>query len=762
MHSCPTNARHSPSRILDLLASADFYRDQVAHHAVEEPREARFADTERRIHPKLEASLAAAGIDRLYRHQASAFDLSSSGNNLIVTTGTGSGKSLCYNLPVLNRLLSEPAGAALYLFPTKALAQDQLRGLTDFMPQEMYADAYDGDTPQSRRPRIRKSANIVLTNPDMLHVGILPNHVSWARFFKSLRFVVLDEMHAYSGIFGSHLALIISRLRRICDLYGSRPQFLASSATIRNPVELFSALTGMQGEWIREDESPRGARHVLFWNPPTIEGADGRRSALVETSNVVSRLVSGEVKTIAFAKSRIGVELLYNYVQRNLKTIEPKLASRVEVYRGGYSAKDRRAIEKRLFSGELLCLCTTNAMELGVDIGDLEASVISGYPGGITSFRQQAGRAGRGNLDGIAIYVAQNNPLDQYLIRKPETVMGGKPESVTVHPSNERILSAQLTCAAHDHPIAPFDLETFPKNSLDVIENLEMLGTLSRRAGVWFHPSPRSPAAGVDIRSTDTSYTILLDGEEIGTMEEWRAFENGHEGAVHLHRGEQLKVRRLDFDGRTIEVERVVAEHYTQAVVESAVVPLQVIEQRAFGSGIIERCILQVTTVVPAYRTKCVITDSVVSYTDLELPERLMETCGVMIHLPSAPSHREVDEWPLAIHTFEHAAIAVAPLLASCDPRDIQSSYLTIWPVTMRPCVFVYDSAAGGSGVSDALYECADDLLMHIDSLVSGCRCADGCPACVLIPQCPYSNESISRRALLAALKLVVGDAHRN
>ncbi len=753
MKSDPVKTPLTPKQVLDLLASRSFYADQIAAVGVEEAKCAEFANPERPMLARLAETVSNLGIHRLYAHQAAAFDLAESRKDCVVCTGTGSGKTLCANLPVLNRLMSEPRGTALYLFPTKALAQDQLRALEALMPEEIRAAVYDGDTPKSKRAAIRKTANILLTNPDMLHVGILPNHGVWHRFLKSLRFILIDELHAYSGVFGSHVALVLRRLLRMCDRYGSRPTIIALSATIRNPSELFESLTGRSAEIVSMDGAPQGIRRLALWNPPPIEGADDRRSTLIETANILAALVSAEVRTLCFSRTRIGAELIYSYTLRILKDADARLAKRVESYRGGYTAKDRRAIEKRLFSGETLGLCATNALELGIDVGSLDVVLMSGYPGTITSLKQQSGRAGRGSKESLAILIAQNNPLDQFLIRKPDAILSAKPEPVNIHPSNPKILAAQLRCAAYEQPLVPTDLERFPENALDLVEELEAQGALSRRSGFWLYPEAQSPAAEVDIRSSDAIYQIQHEDELIGTMEEWRAFENGHKGAVYLHYGRQYLVNDLDLVNQTIHVQPTQCETYTQAIAQTSVLPTAEYERKRHGRTAIALQDLSVTSIVTGYKTRSILSDAVLGVADLDLPARTIETVGLMLDLPISISGSQVETG--AVHALEHAALVIAPLVASCDMRDVRSAFYPIWPDTMRPCVFIYDAAPGGSGISQTLFENSTEWWDKISELICGCRCEDGCPSCVLISECPFGNAEISRRAAAGLLKAI-------
>jgi DEAD/DEAH box helicase domain-containing protein len=696
--------------------------------------------------------LREAGLGDFYAHQASAIDLAMAGNDVVVTSGTSSGKTLCYNAPVIDRLLSEPAARALYLFPTKALAQDQLGKLRSLLPTGITAETYDGDTPISRRTAIRSSAHVILTNPDMLHVGILPNHAPWARFFRNLRFVVLDEMHTYSGAFGSHVGNIMRRLSRICAHYSSSPQFIACSATIANPDELFSILTSRRAEVVADDASPSGKRYLLMWNPPLTDDGS-RRSSNSETSQVLASLAARNVRTLAFARSRMAAELVLRYTRESLRMVDPDLAEQIESYRAGYTAKERRAIEAKLFKGELLGLSATDALELGVDIGLLDAVVMNGFPGSISSLRQQAGRAGRGTRDGLAILVARNDPLEQYLMRHPELILGGKAEAVRANPANSSILTQHLLCAAHERPIAPSELDSFPENAIEILEQLEEERKLMRRSGFWFYPFPKSPAPGIDIRGEGGDLYQLETAEgTLGTMERWRAFMNAHPGAVYLHRGEQYFVREIEFASRKIRVEPVEVDYYTQSISETQVLTTSQIDEITLANWSVSLDNLHVTTDVTGFRRKSLADGAVLSIEDLDLPQSSFDTVGVHFQLPSR--YAQLQD---GVHAIEHLLLALAPTIAHCEPRDLASAYYGLLPGTTAPAIFIFDSVAGGIGLSEALFASVGDWVQRVTEQLASCKCYDGCPACILSTRCPYSNEGVDKSQALAILQQLGG-----
>jgi DEAD/DEAH box helicase domain-containing protein len=746
----------------DIRAALDWLRanrDQaIVEHGVSEPREAQFLEPERPIDPRLRERLAALGISRLFTHQATAFDLADAGHDVLVTTGTSSGKTLCYNLPVLQRCMREPAAKALYLFPTKALAQDQLGKLRKLAPPSFECDTYDGDTPKSQRPGIRNCAHIVLTNPDMLHLAILPNFSSWARFFRSLRYVVLDEMHAYSGVFGSHVALIMRRLRRLCEWQGSRPQFIACSATIANGPDLFQQLIGKTPETVREDGAASGKRHLLMWNPP--DRGDGKRaSAHSESAQLLATMVWRGLRTIAFTRSRLAAEIVLRYAREGLSGIDPQLAQRLESYRAGYTPRERRDIERRLFGGDLMGLAATDAMELGIDVGDLDAVIMDGYPGSIGSLRQQTGRAGRSGRDALGILVARDNPLEQYYMRHPELLLGGTAEAVRVHPGNPFILSAQLRCAAHERPLAPNELESFPPEAIDRLEEMERTGDIVRRAGLWIHPSNDSPAAGVDIRGGGANqYTIFCSGEILGTLEEWRAFQNAHPEAVYLHRGEQYVVEEFNEAARMVRVVKRKVDYYTQPMVESDVQPIQELASRSVGRATLRLCTMNVSAQMTGFRRKHIHDDSVLGIVDCLMPPHEMSTIGLEITINSPNLRPEsIEPWTEGVHAFEHLLVGLAPGFVQCETRDLGSTYQGPSFGIDGGVVYVYDGIPGGIGFSEGLLERAAEWFERVIEHLSACGCEDGCPSCTLSPWCPSGNDRLSRRNGIVVARFAAG-----
>lgn len=730
--------------------------DQIEHIEEVPARLARYGDIHAPMHPKLRERLDELGFERFFTHQAEAFDTYSSGKDLVVVTGTNSGKTLCYHLPTLQACLSEPAARALYLFPTKALAQDQLKRLNQLLISPLKAGTYDGDTPQSSRGAIRKMAHVVLSNPDMLHVGILPGHENWTPFLKNLRLIVIDEMHTYRGVFGSHVANLLRRLLRLCESHRNRPQIIACSATISNPVEAFRKLTGREPELISEDGSPQGKRTFIFWNPPVLN--DSRASANATAAHIVSDLTERGLKSLTFCRARVSTELVLRYARKNLK--ETGDETKIESYRAGYTPKERREIEKAVAKGDIRALVATNAMELGVDIGGLDAVVMNGYPGSISSFWQQAGRAGRGSQDGIAIMVAHDDPLEQFLLREPDVLLQKPVERVALNPENSQILSRHLLCAAHERPISAGELDRFGPTALDLAENMDRAGELSYRSGAFYYPSFEPPSLGVNIRGTNgTSVKLVADGEEIGTMEQWRAMQYAHPGAVYLHRGYTFLVKSLDLELGVAQIERRDVPFYTQPVTQSSVEQLAVISTCEHGIADYSLVAIRVTDMVTAYKQKSVDGDRVMDVIDLDFPPQTFETVAVRIDFPSqSPLESKGDdpfEYPAALHACEHAFAGVAPLIAGCDRNDLGSAWYTVAPDTLTPSIYVFDRTPGGVGLSDQLMEALESWRNSARHLLETCPCKEGCPACLLSSRCEASNEHLNKPGAMALLGMM-------
>lgn len=742
------------------------FADQIVHIEELAERRAHYLAPECPFHPRLAAQLEENGLEKLYVHQAMAFDAAMRGEDLVVVTGTSSGKTLCYNLPALQHILSEPDVRALYLFPTKALAQDQLGKFQALAPTDVRAGCYDGDTPQSQRGMIRRSAQVLLTNPDMLHVGILPGHENWVKFLKTLRVIVIDEMHVYRGVFGSHVGNVVRRLLRLCEWHRNRPQIIGCSATIGNPTELFRKLTGRSGTLIDDDGSPQARRTFVFWNPPPLD-AQSRVSANATCSEIVSTLVKSGAKTLTFCRSRISTELVLKQTRKRLERDGDP--SWVESYRAGYTPKERRQIEQALFKGKLRGLIATNAMELGVDVGDLDAVVMNGYPGTVASFWQQAGRAGRGKRPGLAIMVAHDDPLEQFLLRDPELLLQASVESVALNPSNASILAQQLRCAAHERPISVAELQDFGETALSVAESLDESGELKYQNGTFYYPAYEPPAPQVDIRTAGGGAVILmLNGEQLGSMERWRALQHAHPGAIYLHRGQSYFVESLDLEAGLAVVREEQAPYYTQPIHQATIEQLvKLSEAVELAGGEAFTAILagiRVTDSVPGYKQKSLDGERVLGVYDLDLPETVFESLAVRFDFPSSvrelPGSFEESggsdvEYIASIHGVEHALMAVAPLIAGCDRGDLGSAWYSVSPDTLHPVLYVFDRTPGGVGLAERLMNDRVEWVGAASRLLRGCPCLEGCPACLLSSRCEVGNEMLSKQGAEALLALL-------
>ena len=736
---------------LSGLKRAGDYRKQLVHTERIPAREANYGELAQPLHPALDEHLRSAGIERLYSHQAAAVNLALEGSHVVVVTSTASGKTLCYNLPVLQAQLESPGKNALYLFPTKALAQDQLRKLKEFNLTGPRFGIYDGDTPTSDRAKIRRNCHTILTNPDMLHVGILPNHTHWADFFHNLAFVVIDEMHVYRGVFGAHVGNVMRRLRRICRHYGSVPQFIACSATIGNPAELMNKLTGVKAEIVDDDGSPSGKKLFAFWNPPYI-GEGERKSANSEAAALFVKLVSSGIRNITFTKARVVAELIYRYALNAIE--DTALAERIMSYRGGYTPEQRREIERGLFDGRLLGVTATNALELGIDIGDLEACVLTGYPGTIASTWQQAGRAGRGRGSSLAILVALDNPLDQYLMRNPQYLLNARNERAILDPHNPYILAEHLLCAAFETPITELDLPLFGPHAERILAVIEESGQMTRGDRRWYWVGSGRPASNVNIRSTGANAFVIRDLAHpeaiLGTADEAGAFHVLYEGAVYLHQGESYVVQKLDIHEKTACVAAREVDYYTVPRSLTDVKIEAELSSRRQGMGMLHFGEISVTTQVTGYWKRQLMTDINLESTDLDLPARSFSTMALWLTL-DGPIPAEVVARPLGlaggIHGLEHSLIGMMPLYAMCDRLDIGGASHASHPQTALPTIFVYDAHPGGVGITESAYSKADELLAATLEAVAQCPCPEGCPSCVQSPKCGNNNFPLDKQA---------------
>jgi DEAD/DEAH box helicase domain-containing protein len=713
------------------------------------------------LNARLEAALAGRGVDCLYTHQADSLAAASRGEHLVVATGTASGKTLAFNLPVLDAIAADPKTRALYLYPTKALAQDQARALGELRLPRLRAAIYDGDTEPERRRDIRRSANLVLTNPDMLHVGVLPHHDRWADVLANLRFVVVDEAHVYRGVFGSHVGNVLRRLRRAAAIYGAEPQFLLASATIANPGELAHSLLGVGATVIAEDGAPRAARTIAFWNPPVLdEPLQLRASALGEGARLLAELVSRNLRTICFAKSRKAAELIHRFASDRL---DAETAARLSPYRAGYTPAQRRDIERRLVEGDLLGVTATDALELGIDIGLLDCAISVGFPGTVASLRQQWGRAGR-RQHGLAVLVASEDALDQFFMREPEALLGRRVEAAILDHANPRILDGHVLAAAFEAPIDERDRETLGDAALDRAQALVEGGELKRtKAGiVW--AGRDYPAARVGLRSASPESVAVVDagsGSILGVVERERAPSTVHKGAVYLHLGESFRVLELDLAARTALVEPFSGDYYTQAKKETTTaIEEEELAGRRLGMDV---CFgrVSVTEQVVAYQKRSIRDQAVLDLVALELPPSTFETEAIW-YLPDPGQLDGLEPLPRllgSLHAAEHAMIAVLPLWAMCDRWDIGGLSTNLHFQTGRPTVFVYDGHAGGVGIARRGYDELEGWVGDTEALLAGCPCVDGCPSCVQSPKCGNLNEFLDKDGALTLLRRMLAAA---
>ncbi len=669
------------NKFLKRIESADFFKDQIVHKHTIPTRKARFAPIKTPLPGPLEDVLRRTGIEKLYSHQVDAVEALREGRSVVIVTSTASGKTLCYNIPVLESLLENPESRALYLFPTKALAQDQLRVLRRYSEEGLQFEAgtYDGDTPPALRRKLRDSARVVLTNPDMLHSGIMPNHAKWATFFSRLRFVVIDEIHTYRGIFGSHVANVMRRLSRICGHYGAKPAFAASSATIANPGEHAAKLLGRKMKVVARDGSPRGRKQFLFWNPPTIDVQEmERRSSNIEAAELVTKLVQDNVQTIAFVRARVVSEVITRYTRERLGERRASMSDAVHPYRGGYLPEERRAIEQRLFSGDLKAVISTNALELGIDVGALHASIIVGYPGSIASTWQQAGRAGRGSEEALIIFIPHNSPLDQYLASHPDYFFGRSPENAIIDPENPHILLGHMRAAAFELPLGAKEVGGMGEYAVSIAGLLEEERELNFVKGKWFWRGHGYPSADVNLRNISPNVYTIIDESAgsvvIGTIDEASAFQQVHPQAIYLHEAETYFVRDLDTDKRIAFIEKTNVDYYTQSITEVQVKVDR--EEKGTKWRMSEICYgdVSVTSLTFMFRKIKFGSRDSIGYGKCDLPAQVLETVGLWI-VPPPETLSLVRKWGRVpgegLLGLSNILREVVPLFVMCDPLDI-------------------------------------------------------------------------------------------
>lgn len=724
-------------QMVDSLKTDAQFMEGVTSWHTDAPRPAAYAPYPEWVDQRIRDVLAQRGVRQLYTHQAESIEYVHQKQDVVVVTPTASGKTMCYNIPILSEILRNPDARALYLFPTKSLSADQVSELYEIISQlgeDIKTYTYDGDTPASARRAIRQAGHVVVTNPDMLHSGILPHHTKWVKLFENLKYIVIDEIHTYRGIFGSNLANVLRRLMRLCHFYGSDPQFILCSATIQNPGELAQLLTGREVKVVDRNGAPLGERHVVFYNPPVVNAQLGiRKSALHETRAIAGKFLKNKIPSIIFAKSRVQVEVL----TKSLKDMarDPLGNSpRVHGYRGGYLPNERRAIERGLRAGQVDAVVSTNALELGVDIGSLDACILCGYPGTIASTWQQAGRAGRRQGTSLIIMVASSAAIDQYIITHPEYFFSQSPENALLNPNNLYILLSHFKCAAYELPFK--DDETFGNapGTDQFLHYLQEAQILRHVGDTWHWATEDFPASEISLRTAMTENFLIMDTTDparvrvIGEMDRFTVPMLLHENAIYMHEGTQYQVDSLDFDNCRAFIRRVDVDFYTDADLNVSLSLLDV-EQQEGNAGQGE---VKVTALVKIFKKMKLDTGESLGYGPVRLPETDMHTTAMWWTLGQESSERyEKDTLQNGMLAISNVLRIVAPLYLMCSPRDLAVSYQVKSPFTDKPTLILYDNCPGGVGLSEKAFHMRDTLLQHADMLIRACGCENGCPSCV-------------------------------
>lgn len=756
-----TNSNVVRDTLQQLKADPDF-GPNVIHHKTIDEKDAVYATFPESLHSSIRTALLSKGIEKLYSHQREAFDAATGGQSITAVTPTASGKSLCYHLPVLQSILEDSSSRAIYLFPTKALAQDQLADLHDLIDasgEEVLSYTYDGDTAPGLRSKVRKSGHVVLTNPDMLHSGILPHHTKWVSLFENLKYIVVDELHTYKGVFGSHVAHILRRLKRICNYYGSDPVFICTSATIANPQELAEDLTNTEMQLIERNGAPAGKKHFLFYNPPIVHPTFGvRRSAALEVRDLASLLYRQSIQTIVFAKSRVRVEMLVTYMKELTK--KKLFDETVMGYRGGYLPTERRKIEKGLRDGTIQTVVSTNALELGIDIGQLQACIMTGYPGNIASALQQAGRAGRRQDEALIIYVAQSTALDQYIIEHPNYLLGQKPEEARIHPDNMFILMDHLKCASFELPFTKD--ETYGEFEVQaLLAFLESEGVLIETSDKWHWMTDQFPATDISLRSAAQENVVIIDKTTpkettvIGEMDTFSALTLLHEEAIYIHQGTQYQVEELDWEEKKAYVTEVDVDYFTDA---NLAVELKVISEddradfKAHTTAYGDMAVLAKATIFKKIRFG---THDNIGSGPISLPTVELHTTGTWyaFDIPEGWTETALTD---AMTGAAYAIQSFIPLFVKCDQSDIHVMPQVKAVHTEKPTFFIYDSYPGGIGLSEKIYKKWDALIEEAAEHVDGCFCDVGCPICIGAQE----SEIGTKDEVLALLRALTGGGH--
>jgi len=728
-------------QLIDYLRNDESFARHVSLWHTLPATPARTVDYPSALDPRLRDALVGRGIPSPYTHQAQAIEHAQAGRDVVVVTPTASGKTLCYNVPVLQRILEDPEARALYLFPTKALSQDQmneLHGLIEAMEVDIKTYTFDGDTPAAARKTIRQSGHVVVTNPDMLHQGILPHHTAWVKLFENLRYVVIDELHHYRGVFGSHVANVIRRLQRICAFYGSNPTFICCSATIANPTEHAARLIGREAKLVDDNGAPRGTRHLVFYNPPVVNAELGiRRSVIKEAVRIARPFLETGVQVILFGRSRVRVELLTTYLKQLMAKLK-RGAHKVRGYRGGYLPNERRAIEAGLRDGSILAVASTNALELGIDIGQLDVCIMAGYAGTVASTWQQAGRAGRRSTESMAILVASSAPIDQYVIEHPEFFLDSTPERAIIDPDNLAILLNHLKCAAFEIPFA--DDERFGGNTAtgEMLQYLSDNRVVSESGGKWHWMADTYPAEDVSLRSAVVENVVIVDTtrqrQVIGETDLLSAQLLLHDDAIYLHQGRQFHVDKLDWERKEAYVNEVKVEYFTDAQSKSEIHALDEFEREAVRVGARAHGEIGLITKATMFKKIKLGTHENLGAGRIHLPELEHHTTSYWYQLPPELEERMRDEELSlgdGLKGLANLVSQVAPLFLMADPADIRSVPMIKSPMTGGPTLFVYDTYPGGVGFSRKLFELHPLILDAAHERVHACACESGCPSCV-------------------------------
>lgn len=750
-----------------VLAGVPRAESPLTHLAELPARVAAFADWPQWADRDVIAALGERGVIRPWQHQAAAAALAHKGRHVVVSTGTASGKSLAYQLPVLTALRQDPRATALYLAPTKALGADQLRVVQTLGLPDVRAALFDGDTALDERDWVRAHARWVFTNPDMLHRGVLPRHDRWVRFLRQLRYVVVDECHSYRGVFGSHVALVLRRLQRLCARYGSHPVFVLASATSADPAPAAARLIGAPVVAITEDGSPHGPRTVALWEPPLLaevtgeNGAPVRRPAGAEAARIMADLVVEGARTLTFVRSRRGAEVTALSAQRLLLQVDPELAARVAAYRAGYLAEDRRELEAALKDGRLLGVATTNALELGVDVAGLDAVVVAGFPGTVASFWQQAGRAGRRGEGSLVLLVARDDPLDTYLVHHPAALLEQAVEAAVTDPTNPYILGPHLACAAGEQPLSDEEIEHTWGSPLALLQQLCDEGTLRRRPRGWYLAAGQRPHAAVGLRGTGGMQVAVVEAATarmLGTVEAGRAPATVHPGAVHLHKGASYVVDELDLEHGLALVHAEDPDWSTSARESSNIAIVGAVERAAYGEVTVALAEVDVTSQVTGYLRRAS-SGEIMDSVELDMPEHTLRTRAVLYTLTETLLERSgvhAADVPGALHAAEHAAIGLLPLVATCDRGDIGGVSTALHPDTGMPTVFVHDGHPGGAGFADRGHAELPRWLRATRDAIAACECSSGCPSCVQSPKCGNGNDPLDKAGAVRVLDAVL------